>query len=100
MDNISFRTSIEEGPDKQAKVLFEGPRRKMIELVLRNGFSLAAHRAAEPIAIQCVAGSGRLEVGGEFVALSPGVLVTLEANEVHAVQALPAVAILLTRFTG
>ena len=100
MERLLFSTNLEVGPDKQARVLFEGPRRKMMELVLRNGFSLAAHKAAEPITIQWLAGSGRLEVGGEFVGLSPGVLVTLEANEVHAVHAQPAVAILLTRFTG
>jgi hypothetical protein len=62
---------------------------------------LAAHEAAEPIMIQCIAGKGVICVGekGETIELRPGVLLTLEPNVTHEVEALPAGSIPLTRFT-
>lgn len=83
-------------------LLFEGPRRKLIQITLRNGAVLAKHTAPAPIAIQGLAGKGTLFVGHEReeVALEPGVLVTLEPNVLHEIQASPAVSFLLTQFTG
>lgn len=101
MKALKLQTEIGEGKDKQVELLFEGPRRKVQQITLRNRAVLAAHKAAEPITIQCVAGKGVIRVGekGETVELRPGVLLTLEPNITHAVEALPAVSILLTRFT-
>ena len=98
MKIIPLQTVFEHGPDKVATVLFDGPRRKLIEITLRNDAALSAHKAPEPIAIQCIAGQGTLAVGDESIALAPGVIVTLEANEIHAVEAQPALILLLTRF--
>ena len=93
-----MKTALEPGPDKVVTVLFDGPRRKLIEITLRNDAALSAHKAPEPITIQCIAGQGALAVGDESVVLSPGVIVTLEANEIHAVEAQPALILLITRF--
>lgn len=102
MKRIPLQTTIPEGKDRQVDLLFEGPRRKLIQITLRNGAVLAKHTAPVPITIQGLAGKGTLFVGDEreAVALEPGVLVTLEPNVPHEIQASPAVAFLLTQFTG
>lgn len=102
MKVLSLQTNSGEGKDKQVDMLFEGPRRKLVQITLRNGAILNRHSAAVPITIQCVSGSGTLLAGdaGESAALSPGVLVTLEPNVPHEIHARPAVSILLTQFKG
>lgn len=102
MKRIPLQTTIPEGKDRQVDLLFEGPRRKLIQITLRNGAVLAKHTAPVPITIQGLAGKGTLFVGDEreAVALEPGVLVTLEPSVPHEILASPAVSFLLTQFTG
>ncbi len=101
MKTLNLKTEIGEGKDKQVDVLFEGPRRKIVQITLRNNGVLESHQAVEPITIQCVAGKGTLTVGEEkkSLALVPGVLVTIEPNTVHEIKSQPAVSILLTKFS-
>jgi quercetin dioxygenase-like cupin family protein len=101
MDVLALQSTIEPGADEQVVPLFTGPRRALVQITLRNGATLEAHKAAVPITIHCVAGSGTLTVSGPAAAvpLKPGVLVTLEPDVVHEVVAAPSVSILLTRFT-
>jgi len=95
-------TEIQSGnqEDKQVRLLFSGPRRKLLQITLRNHAVLAAHKAAEPITIHCIAGSATLEspVPGEQLVLAPGVLITIEPNVYHEIRATPAVSILLSKF--
>lgn len=102
MKRLPLQTTIGEGKDRQVDVLFEGPRRKLIQITLRNGAILARHSAPVPISIQCVAGAGTLFVGEERenVALQPGVLVTVEPGVVHEIKPNPAASVLLTQFIG
>lgn len=102
MKRIPLQTSIEEGKDRQVDLLFEGPRRKLIQITLRNGCTLPRHTAPMPITIQGIAGHGTLLAGDhpESIALGPGVLVTLEPNVPHEIQASPEVSFLLTQFTA
>lgn len=101
MTVLTLQSVLEPGADKQVVSLFTGPRRTLVQITLRNGATLAAHKAAVPITIQCVAGSGTLTVSdhGEAVPLKPGVLVTLEPGVVHEIVAAPSVSVLLTQFT-
>ena len=100
MQILPLQTTIGMGKDKQVEQLFLGPFRKLVQITLRNGAVLDAHKAAVPITIQCVAGSGTLSVGdaAKVVELTPGVLVTIEPNVIHEIKAHPAVSILLTQF--
>jgi quercetin dioxygenase-like cupin family protein len=97
---MDLKTNIGEGRDKEITPLFDGERRKIIQITLRNKSVLDAHKAAEPITIQCVAGKGKLIVGEEKeeVELQKGVLVTIEPNVVHEIRATPKVSVLLTKF--
>lgn len=98
MTILPLQTTIAAGKDKQVEPLFDGPRRKLTQITLRNSAVLDSHKAAMPITIQCVAGHGTLQAGEMSVELLPGVLVTIEPNVMHEIRALPAVSILLTRF--
>ena len=100
MKTLNLKTEIGEGSNKQVEVLFEGPRRKIVQITLRNNDVLESHKAAEPITIQCVAGKGTLTVGNEntSIELAPGVLLTIEPNTVHEIHGQPAVSILLSKF--
>ncbi len=101
MQVLTLRTNIGPGKEKQIEQLFAGPRRKLVQITLRNNAVLGAHKAAVPITILCVAGRGTLTAGEarQTVELTPGVLVTLESNLEHAIEAQPEVSILLTQFT-
>jgi len=101
MTIIAMQTAIEPGTDRQVVPLFTGPRRTLVQITLRNGATLAAHKAPVPITIHCVAGSGTLTLPGQgsAVPLKPGVLVTIEPGVVHEIVASPSVSILLTQFT-
>ncbi|MEK7729317.1 MAG: hypothetical protein AAB354_12965 [candidate division KSB1 bacterium] len=101
MQVIKLRTDIGAGQNKQIEVLFEGPKRKLVQITLRHEAILESHSAPEPITIQCLSGKGTLIVGDkkETVQLEPGVLVTIEPNIVHEIKSQPVVAVLLTRFT-
>jgi quercetin dioxygenase-like cupin family protein len=100
MQKLNLQTVIGDGKDKEITPLFDGERRKIIQITLRNKSVLDAHKAAEPITIQCVAGKGKRIVGEEKeeVELRAGVLVTIEPNVVHEIRALPKVSVLLTKF--
>ncbi|MGB2913303.1 MAG: hypothetical protein WBB81_07060 [Pyrinomonadaceae bacterium] len=100
MQKLNLQTKIGDGKDKEVTPLFDGERRKIVQITLRNKAVLDAHKAAEPITIQCVAGKGLLIVGEEKaeVELKEGVLVTIEPNVVHEIRAMSKVSILLTKF--
>lgn len=101
MQILALRTEVGEGNDKQIDTLFDGPRRKIFQITLRNGATLDAHKVPMPITIQCVAGSGTLKVANAgVVELKPGALVTIEPDTMHEVTGQPSVSILLTQFSG
>ncbi|MBZ0199720.1 MAG: hypothetical protein K8H86_07630 [Ignavibacteriaceae bacterium] len=99
---LEYKTEIDAGKDKEVKLLFEDELRKIAQLTLRNGMKLASHSVAEPITIQCIAGSGELIVGegedSKSVELNPGTFITIEANVPHDVIAKPSISILLIKF--
>ena len=101
MEKLNLQTEIGEGKDTEISLLFNGVRRKIMQITLRRKARLNAHQAVEPITILCVAGEGDLidVKRKEHYKLSPGVLITVEPEIVHEVRALPEVSILLTKFT-
>lgn len=100
MKQLDLKLDIGKGAETEVNVLFDGPRRKLMQITLRNGAVLKAHKAAEPITVMCVAGKGVfIEIAsGHEILLSPGVLLTVEAEVMHEVRAAEDVAILLTKF--
>ena len=102
MQLLSLQTEPGSGPETEVRVLFDGPRRKIIQITLRNDAVLKAHKAEEPITVQFVSGSGNfveIETATE-IELKPGTLLTVEPAMLHEVRATPEVSILLTKFKG
>lgn len=99
---IDVTSEIADGKEKEVNLLFEGERRKIVQLTLRNGKNLEEHSAKEPIVIQCVAGEGELIIKyaeeSNTIKLLPGTFVTVEGNVMHDVTGKPSVSIVLIRF--
>ena len=99
---IDVTNEIADGKEKEVNLLFEGERRKIVQLTLRNGKNLEGHSAKEPIVIQCVAGEGELIINNaedsNTIKLLPGTFVTVESNVIHDVIGKPSVSIVLIRF--
>ena len=99
---LNIENEIGDGKDKEVIMLFEGERRKIVQLTLRNEMRLESHSVKEPFILQCIAGKGELIIGegetAESIELLPGTYVTVEANILHDVVSQPAISILLIRF--
>ena len=100
MKKLNLQTEIGAGKTIESHVLFDGAGRKIMQITLRQNAIMKAHKAAEPITIQCVAGTGELldVSANEVHELSPGVLITVEPEVVLEVSGLPQVSILLSKF--
>lgn len=107
MKNIEFIKSFEFGKivdiekTKEVKEIFNGARRRMVNVELRNHEILSKHKAAEPITIFCLAGSGTFRAGKDLEdeqILDAGTLITLEADVEHEVVAGPDISLLVTKF--
>lgn len=88
--------------DKVVRELFNGSRRRIIEIKLINNAVLTRHKAAEPITVLCLAGNGLFRAGVDLddeLPLRPGTFLTLEADVDHEAVAEPSLHLLVTRFT-
>lgn len=95
---IALPQDMGTGKEREVQTLLADAWRKLVLIRLRNGACLADHSARVPITIQTVVGKGTLRVGDNVFALSPGVIVPIDAHAEHNVQAEPEVAILVTFF--
>jgi quercetin dioxygenase-like cupin family protein len=73
----------------------EGPLTVVLS-IMRAGARAQEHRAAGPIALQCLEGTLRLHHGGHSLDLTPGELLVLDAGIPHSHEALTDCAFLLT----
>ena len=89
--------------DKIVTKLFEGERRRILGIRLRNGAVLSKHKAPEPITVLCLDGEGTFYAGEnleESQKMKRGTLVTLAADIDHEARAEPELHLLVTRFIG
>jgi quercetin dioxygenase-like cupin family protein len=93
---------IAEGKkSREVTKIFDGFRRQIISVELRNGEVLSKHKATEPITVFCIAGNGRFSAGKdleESQELQTGTFITLEAGIEHEVIATPDLHVLVTKF--
>src|SRR5829696_5771216 len=101
--DLDLRAIADSQPSKEVSEIFNGDRRRMVEVKLTGGAVLPKHHAAEPITVLCLAGSGTFRAGTDLDSaqkLEPGTLITLEAGVEHDVTAEPAIRVLVTKFKG
>lgn len=99
--NFAFGKISESEKTKEVNGIFDGERRRIIEINLRGGEILAKHKANEPITVFCLAGNGTLRAGGDLTderKLVAGTLITLESGVEHEVAAEPEISLLVTKF--
>jgi quercetin dioxygenase-like cupin family protein len=92
-----------EDSDKVVTKLFEGERRRLLSIRLRNGAILPKHKAPEPITVLCLDGEGTFYAGDELEEsqkMKRGTLVTLAANVEHEARAENELHVLVTRFSA
>lgn len=99
---LNIKNEIDFGKDKEIRMLFEGERRKIVQITLRNEMNLKWHSVSEPITIQCIAGEGEMLIKSEdqtdTLKLLPGTFITLDPLIDHDIIGKPAVSIILIRF--
>jgi quercetin dioxygenase-like cupin family protein len=95
---IELRPELEVGAEREVQTLLVDRWRRLVLIQIRRGAVLAEHSARVPITIQTIAGSGRLRVEGLEYALTPGVVVPVDAHAIHSVCGDPSIAILVTFF--
>lgn len=98
MKTMTIATAILAGEEQQVVKVYETTWTRILQITLRNGKTLSAHAAKEPVTIHCISGEGVLVVGEQRIEMKPGVMVALEPNVTHAVEAKPALSLLVTRF--
>jgi len=106
MQNIHLVSDLAEkatapAKDIEATELFDGPRRKMIQIRLRAGATLSKHKAQEPITVFCYAGTGVFNAGTDLEdtqELHAGILITLESNVQHEAVATTDLTLIVTKF--
>lgn len=95
---IVLPTEIGAGKEREVHTLLADPWRKLVLIRLRGDALLADHSAKVPITIHVLLGKRYLNVAGNEYSLAPGVIVPVDADIVHNVQAAPELAILVTFF--
>lgn len=99
--NFALGEIAESEKSKEVKEIYNGARRRMMQVNLHNGEILAKHRANEPITVFCLAGAGTLRAGIDLEdekKLVAGTLITLEGGIEHEVVAEPEISLFVTKF--
>lgn len=92
---------IHSEKDIEARQLYKGERRQIMEIKLRNNAVLSKHKASEPITVLCLSGKGKFRAGidlNEEIEIEAGTLLTLEAEVLHEAFAEPELLLLVTKF--
>ena len=83
---ISLTQELATPEAKQRRLLAQGPGWKILLLDLRNGGEVPVHSAPGPITVHCLQGQADFAINGEWRALAPGDIQTVEAHIPHAVK--------------
>jgi quercetin dioxygenase-like cupin family protein len=99
---LSFDPEFSYSQLLEINLIFDGERRRILEIQITGGDKLKRHRATEPITVVCLSGNGTFYAGEdleESIELVPGSLITLEPNIQHEIEAQPNIRLLLTKYT-
>jgi quercetin dioxygenase-like cupin family protein len=82
--------------DTKTATLVKTDTLELIRIVLPAGKTLAEHKVAGEITIQCLEGELELTAAGKTQVLSPGTLVQLAGNDSHALRSITDASALVT----
>src|SRR5215213_5413794 len=101
LEKFELGGQVKSAKNKEVRELYNGARRRMVEVKLRENAVLTKHKASEPISVLCLSGKGTFTAGANLedrLELSAGVLLTLDAGIEHEVAAEPEIHLLVTKF--
>ena len=101
LETFDLGGQVKTEKNKEVRELYNGTRRRLLDIKLTENAILTRHTAPEPITVLCLSGKGIFSAGENLenkLDLSAGVLLTLEAGIQHEVAAEPEIHILVTRF--
>ena len=101
IEKFELGGQVKAEKNKEVRELYNGARRRMLEVKLLGNAILTKHKTPEPITILCLSGKGIFTAGAdleEHLELSAGVLLTLEGGIEHEVAAAPEIHLLITKF--
>lgn len=101
LKHFEFADRFTHEKDIEVREIFDGARRRLVEIDLQNRAVLKKHKASEPTTVFCLAGKGVFRAGAnleEEHTMTAGTLITLESSVEHEVAARPALRLLVTKF--
>jgi quercetin dioxygenase-like cupin family protein len=101
IEKFELSGEVSSEKDIEARQLYKGKRRQIMEIKLHNKAVLSKHKASEPITVLCLAGKGKFRAGvdlQEQIDLEAGTLLTLDAKILHEAIAEPELQLLVTKF--
>ncbi len=81
---------------RRAETLVKTDRLRVVLITMRAGATLHDHTAPGPITIQALQGRIRVSVNDDVHEMASGTMIAIEANMIHAVEAVEDGAFLLT----
>ncbi|QDT05409.1 AraC-like ligand binding domain protein [Rubripirellula lacrimiformis] len=88
---------VGSGDDPKPKLLIKTGPMNVMRLVLSAGKSIAEHKAAKEITVQCVAGAVEFTTMGETLRMTPGTMLFLPPGELHSLMATEDSVVLVTK---
>ena len=85
-----------QGADHAAETLVKEPGLRLVLIALKSGGRMHEHRAHASITVQVVEGMVRFEAQGQIIELAPGLVLAVDADVPHQLQAVGESAVLLT----
>lgn len=101
IEKFDFSGKVISEKDLEVREIYNGIRRRMVEVKMRGNAVLTKHKANEPITVFCLRGQGFFSAGKDLEEhrnLQAGDLITLESGIEHEVVAAPEIHLLVTKF--
>ncbi|MFN2391545.1 MAG: hypothetical protein ABR566_06200, partial [Pyrinomonadaceae bacterium] len=67
LKTFELNADLKAGKDKEVKEIFNGSKRRLVEVKLQNGAVLSKHKAQEPITVFCLSGKGVFRAGADLI---------------------------------
>ncbi len=101
LDTVGFEVELTGDKDIDARKVLDSEFGQMLEVTIRHPMNLKKHKANVPITVLCIAGEAVFCAGDDLEdcqKLTPGTLISLDANIPHEVNTTSYARVLVTKF--